>query len=196
MIWPCVLLAQLLMRYSPIGWRPPPGWTPGRWVVCLMVLACIYVLASIWVTSVKFIAYTTSWSTLSPVYGYTEHTPPDGEISSYNTLRFDGLIHGSYKNCLTVITSNEGLYMTPMWLFHWGHTPLLLPWDQMNITTTTYWFGSQATVQLPAAKSRLDEDLSFIVTLSSTQVEVVQQYIHTTTNSDDGMLGVGIAKLI
>ena len=86
--------------------------------------------------------------------------------------------------------------MTPMWLFHWGHTPLLLPWDQMNITTTTYWFGSQTTVQLPAAKSRLDEDLSFIVTLSSTQVEVVQQYIHTTTNSDDGMLGVGIAKLI
>ena len=38
----------------------------------------------------------------------------------------------SYGGCVSATFSRDGLWLAPIWLFRFGHRPLLVPWDRVG----------------------------------------------------------------
>jgi len=48
----------------------------------------------------------------------------------------------SYGGCVSATFSRDGLWLAPIWLFRFGHRPLLIPWDRIGPLSEQriFWF--------------------------------------------------------
>ncbi|NOK57310.1 MAG: hypothetical protein GFH27_549309n44 [Chloroflexi bacterium AL-W] len=56
-----------------------------------------------------------------------------------------------YRGCLTVGSSNEGLYLSTSFLFSFGHSPLFIPWSDITIAEQQEWHGLYVDLTFPKA---------------------------------------------
>lgn len=66
--------------------------------------------------------------------------PEDGYRLSMQSVSV-GL--ANYGNSLTVVGTDEGLYLRPMWAFRVGHPPIHIPWGEVERVESAFLFGKK-----------------------------------------------------
>jgi|SRR5580692_8863308 hypothetical protein len=67
------------------------------------------------------------WHRLAESYATNE--PPMGKRFWMQSAAFQ---NANYSNCVTIYTSEQGLYLSLMLPFRLGHPPLLIPWREIH----------------------------------------------------------------
>ena len=91
-------------------------------------LAFLVFFLAVWFGSLFGIAMIGGWRGLATKYEATG--PPQGrrfEMQSLNLGNFTG-----YGSCVTMHLSEAGLHLRPLFLFQFGHKPLLIPWSEFG----------------------------------------------------------------
>ena len=87
-------------------------------------------LVSAWATLCLVLARRSGWTKLAAAYG--GKTRADSTPRRWQTVRLmpaDQL----YPYCMTIRLTIDGLYLVPSRLCRFGHPPLLVPWDDIEI---------------------------------------------------------------
>lgn len=113
-------LSELLETYPFI---------PGIWI-----LLCIFAFG-----------FFSSWSRLAKHYKY-KHTFV-GQKWNFQSLNIGNT---NYSNCVAVGSNYQGLYLSPFILFRFGHPPILIPWEQLNVRSEKGWFVQETYLQTTA----------------------------------------------
>jgi hypothetical protein len=108
-----------LDQHSSLVWIIGPLWFVFGWLLVMFVLS-----------------YIGGWSTLAKRYRVrSEYAGPRWPRQS-GKMRWGA----NYSGCLTLGASPEGLYLAMMWLFSFRHPPLLIPWQQIEVTREKVWW--------------------------------------------------------
>lgn len=67
------------------------------------------------------------WHRLAERFATNE--PPAGQRFFMQSASFG---NASYSYCLMIYVSEQGLYLSLMWPFRFGHPPLLIPWREIQ----------------------------------------------------------------
>jgi hypothetical protein len=86
---------------------------------------------ALWIGVEIGVAQIGGWGELSRFY--RSSNPFDGRRWHFRSGRMRMMM--SYKNCLTVGSSPEGLYLAVFFLFRIGHPPLFVPWQDISVKT-------------------------------------------------------------
>ncbi len=89
----------------------------------LIFVGAIIAFVAFWMGIVYLISRIGGWAKLAEQYPATGRI--QGSVYRFCSARLRFM--ASYSNCLTVIVSPAGLYMEPMILFRFGHSPILIP---------------------------------------------------------------------
>lgn len=105
------------------------------------------VFVGFWSLIVLLIGYMSGWQRLATQY--SSRDAPQGQFFPLESA----LINGTrYKNALTIGVTNDGLYMSPFFLFRIGHSALLIPWGAFqNLRTEKQWWSVMHTVNVDVA---------------------------------------------
>lgn len=98
---------------------------PELLVIGIVVLFPI-VFGLFWCFVVWLLAQVGGWARLGAMFPAGDE--PAGERFDFQSFRM-GV--ANYKNIVTVVLSEKGLYLRPFFLFRIGHPPLLIPWNQL-----------------------------------------------------------------
>lgn len=110
----------------------------------LIAVFPIYFLG-LWLLVALAISFTGGWFTLSKLFRI--RSPFDGTKWSYQSGQMRWI--AGYRNCLTVGSSQDGLYLSTMFLFRFMHPPLLIPWPEITVRRKRLWFlGESVTLGL------------------------------------------------
>ena len=100
---------------------------PWQFAIFFIVLWCSISLLLSWIGG---------WAELARAY----RAP--GPFSGIKLYLRDGVTRfgTSYGRCLTVGANSEGLYLAIVFLFRVGHPPLFIPWRDISIRPTRFFF--------------------------------------------------------
>ena len=90
--------------------------------ILLIVVGFIVVFAVFWTGIVYLISRMGGWASLSEEFPATGRI--QGSVFRFCSARFRAMTN--YSHCLTVIVSANGLYLEPMLMFRYGHSPILI----------------------------------------------------------------------
>ena len=93
----------------------------------------------IWIFVCHIIALVSGWKRLAKHYPAVK--PPRGRCHLMES-GFIGI--ASYKGCLTIYTSEEGLYFKLWSLFRMAHPPLFVPWSSIHNRVEKQYFWRKA----------------------------------------------------
>lgn len=105
---------------------PAPVLVVGFWV---------YFIA-LWCLITVIIAYLGGWQRLAKRYRTTR--PPS--VKAFRMTSCTIGLFCSYKSCLNIYVSAEGLYLSVIFLFRLAHPPLFIPWDDIRVTGEDQFF--------------------------------------------------------
>lgn len=127
-------------------------------LIALFVLVAFPVFFSaLWVSITLLMSFIGGWGRLGKSYAATGR-PSDGRVLRHVTGMF-GMAR--YKHVLTVITTNDGIYIENRAIFRPGHPPLFIPFSAIvdpRKQTLFFWeyvafdigFPPIASVRLPS----------------------------------------------
>ena len=86
-----------------------------------------FIFIPIWITTSYLVAWRSGWKKLAEHYRAT-NTP------SGKTFYFESCVvnKSAYKKGMTIIVSEQGLFMKVLPIFRFGHAPLFIPWANIN----------------------------------------------------------------
>ncbi|MEI1280520.1 hypothetical protein V6Z05_19475 [Leptospira venezuelensis] len=67
-----------------------------------------------------------------------------GEKSSWTSATMNGI---SFNNCFVLGANADGLYLSMIFLFRFGHSPLLIPWSEVTIGKRKFLFSDKAVIE-------------------------------------------------
>jgi len=79
-----------------------------------------------WLLISSLIAKFGGWSRLATVY--RAYDPPRGKAMYFQSASFD---LANYNSCLTFHITEQGLHISVLFPFRFGHPPLFIPWRDM-----------------------------------------------------------------
>ena len=80
------------------------------------------------------ISYIGGWAKIASRYPATHNG--EGKLFSWRCARFRFFMQYSY--CLTLKISSAGIYMKPFFFYKTGHTPVMIPWDAIELERRTF----------------------------------------------------------
>ena len=83
----------------------------------------LLVLPAFWCIVVLLLSFLSGWQRLASTYA-TREPPRGARFGMQNGMV--GLV--SYRNCLTIHTAPDGLFLSVQFVFRIGHKPLFIPW--------------------------------------------------------------------
>lgn len=127
--------------------------SPAR--ISLIVLGAAFLSVAIWLLVLALVAWTGGWRSLARRYrGLRE---PKGLTLSWRNLSLGRWTN--YRGCIRLILAPQGVYLVPVFLFRFGHAPLLLPWEKACPRETMRRFGRDfrfLTIQLDSRTVRIE----------------------------------------
>ncbi|NKB51060.1 MAG: hypothetical protein GKR97_02350 [Rhizobiaceae bacterium] len=114
----------------------------------VIFIGAIVAFIAFWLGIVYMISRIGGWA------GLAEQFPATGRIqgSVYRFCSARLKFMTSYSNCMTVIVSPSGLYMEPMILFRFGHSPILIPRRAIvdyDVGSLPFFRSVRLTIQKP-----------------------------------------------
>ncbi len=105
------------------------------WLIPLILVGFVVAFVLIWTLVCLLISWVGGWARLGRHYRAT--LVPEGK----DHLGVFGMVGiASYRGTLNVRTTPQGLYLTVMPLFKFGHPSLFIPWSHVNATGNS-WLG-------------------------------------------------------
>jgi len=94
---------------------------------------------ALWIGVIFLIALIGGWRSLAERYA-----SGPGEYTGARWHMRSGTMRGGarYNNILTVGADARGLYLSVLFLFRPGHSPLFIPWDQIEMRERRGWMFS------------------------------------------------------
>lgn len=133
-----------------------PEDTASSWSVILIIIVAGIAFVVMWVSICHLLSSLGGWRRLARLY-------PAGPAGHVVTHRWQSGQFGfvTYRRCLNVQVTSEGLRIEALPLFWPGHAPLFLPWSEIQGAHIERWLiidfvafdvgaPRQATVRLPA----------------------------------------------
>lgn len=102
---------------------------PGKEVDENFVYVFIPTFILMWISISAAISYIGGWHYLQKKYRTYEKISGVKVKGRSLSLGFGYLPPASYRNCVKIYITENGLYMKSMFLFRLFHPPLLIPWD-------------------------------------------------------------------
>jgi hypothetical protein len=87
-----------------------------------------------WLGISILLSYWSGWKELAQYYRYQNEL-----ITKRKFLRWASLRGVSYKACLTIGGSVQGLYLSILFLFALGYPKLFIPWNDIKFAKKVYW---------------------------------------------------------
>jgi hypothetical protein len=133
----------------------------------LTVLPALGPLAIVlfWVGILFLISRLSGWSRLAERYAATGTVP--SEVHRFRSAKVGW---AGYNNCLTVGGDMRGLYLAMFPLFRPGHTPLFVPWHDVEAVAGDMWVVSYVEFrfrQVPGVRVRFARSLGEAVVRSA-----------------------------
>jgi hypothetical protein len=97
-----------------------------------------FFFAAIWVLAGWMLAQTGGWAALAETYPLAE--PFEGKSVRGCSGDFGGM--GKYNGALTLGASQQGFYLSVIFLFRFGHKPIFIPWAEITCSEQPGPFGS------------------------------------------------------
>ena len=97
----------------------------------------MFLFFPMWFAAVYFGGFLSGWTTLANKYKKPADKHSNGKtvfLSSFWT----GMMH--YGNCVFMSADKDGLYLSVLFFFRFGHAPLFIPWSEINATYGKYFF--------------------------------------------------------
>ena len=128
---------------------PSAAW----WLAPLAVLG----LPLFWLFVCFLVARLGGWAGVAKAFAARDR--PEGTHFSGLSLQIAPAT--SYGGCVSATFSRDGLWLAPIWLFRFGHRPLLVPWDRVGPPTQQriFWFR-QTYLPIESGRRRLRLGLS------------------------------------
>lgn len=107
-------------------------------IVLFILIAFPIFFSALWIGITLLMSFIGGWGKVGKKYGATG-APPQGRVLKHVTGMF-GMTR--YKNVLTVITTDTGLYIENRKVFRPGHPPLFIPYTsifQAQKQTLFFW---------------------------------------------------------
>ena len=89
----------------------------------------------LWIIVSALISYLGGWWALSQYYLSKPHSVRKKWLFQSAAMRF----MTSYGNCLNVGVTDRGLLLSVLFLFRFGHPPLLIPWEDIKLEKYSSW---------------------------------------------------------
>lgn len=110
--------------------EPNPSFSP--WLLALILIAFPVVFIGMWSLVLTILSAASGWKKIAARF--------PGQRTPEGTLH--GMVTGlcgwvSYRNCLKVHVSPDGLHIVPWKIFGLGHPPLFIPWEEMHHAKTS-----------------------------------------------------------
>lgn len=102
----------------------------------LWVIFPVYFL-TLWLLVSAIISYIGGWTTLAKRFRLKQPFAGTRWTGQGGQMRWIA----SYRNCLTLGVSPEGLYLATMFLFRFRHPPLLIPWNEVTVVRRRILFS-------------------------------------------------------
>jgi hypothetical protein len=96
--------------------------------------------AGFWCIVCVIISFLSGWYALST--RFRAQTEPYGETKTAGPI-FYGVqmrFKVSYGNAVRIITAQDALYLSILFLFRIGHPPLRIPWDEIQFARAKFWW--------------------------------------------------------
>lgn len=94
--------------------------------VLTIALSAILGWLLIWSGVVSMIGWM-GWKPLAAAYPAQDE--PEGQRFTWQGIYIGA---SSYNGVVTIVVSDEGIYLTPVRLFAYNHPPILIPWDAIQ----------------------------------------------------------------
>ena len=135
------------------------------WIKDIPPILFMLAFAALWCGICYLLAVIGGWSSLANFYHLNE--PFDGQKWHFRSAQFR--YFANYNNALTLGASERGLYMAVLFLFRFGHPPLLVPWQHVrkaprgvfSFWSTPLLLGEHSPVRV-SVSSRLVEKFEVI----------------------------------
>jgi len=111
----------------------------------------------VWLGIAFSLSYISGWRQLAQYYPYQNQTIVNKRQFQWANVR--GI---SYKGCVTIGGNEQGLYLSILFLFSFGHPSLFIPWSDIKIERKKYWWFpvlELSIVQTPTVKIRFFQSL-------------------------------------
>ncbi|HOX22934.1 MAG TPA: hypothetical protein PLL10_05675, partial [Elusimicrobiales bacterium] len=100
--------------------------TGSKWYLLARALGTVILLLA-WLYASRLRAQSSGWAALSEIYRSPQE--PEGVLSPNASIFLGG---DKYWKSVSLATAKQGLYLRISWLLRPFHTPLLLPWSDIE----------------------------------------------------------------
>jgi len=120
-----------------------------------------------WLAALLAVSLLSGWAELARVY--RSPRPFEGPRWRFESARMR--LSMNYNRCLTVGANGQGLYLSLLFLFRFGHPALFIPWNEVAVVRegrTFWWKWSEFRFrQAPWVYIRLGERISQQIKVSA-----------------------------
>lgn len=109
--------------------------------------ATLLAFAALWVAIVLLLSRWSGWSALADRYRGELRTPEGRWYFQSASMRW----MTNYNSILTVSAGDEGLSLSILFPFRFGHPPLLIPWNQIVASNDRVLFFDYVTISFRGA---------------------------------------------
>jgi hypothetical protein len=98
------------------------------------------IFAALWCFICFLISYISGWFALS--MHFQKQTEPYGETQSAGPLFYTVYMRfwGHYSSIIRITAAEDALYLSVFFLFRIGHPPLCIPWSEIQLGNTKFFF--------------------------------------------------------
>jgi hypothetical protein len=108
-------------------------------------LACFAVFfVAVWYVSLTAVGLMSGWRTLSE--RFKQETAPYGEIKTVGPFFYSIYMRfwSHYSSVVRLTAASDGLYASAMFPFRIGHPPLRIPWNEIQLGRTKWFFRAES----------------------------------------------------
>lgn len=128
---------------------PPP-----KIIVVWAVLILLLCFIGFWYLIIWAVALFGGWRKLA--LRFPAQTPPTGTTFTWQSLQIKPCTN--YSGSINVTLSPGGIYLVPVALFQFGHSPMLIPWDRVvsvRFQRVLFWQFYAVSIRTEAGDAEL-----------------------------------------
>ncbi|MES2460155.1 MAG: hypothetical protein V4671_06205 [Armatimonadota bacterium] len=98
-----------------------------RWLLIIPAFITFFVI--LWLLISWFLAQSGGWAALARQFPASNHVTVPPPVSPLQAGEMNGC---RYKGCLNIGVTPQGMFLSILFLFRFGHPPLLIPWSCLS----------------------------------------------------------------
>ncbi len=105
-------------------------------------------IAILWCAICYFVSFVAGWYSLSK--RFRAQAEPYGDMKTAGPFFYTVYVRfwGHYNSTIRMTAAADALYLSVLFFFRIGHPPLRIPWNEIQMSKTTYFFRPYVVLTL------------------------------------------------